>query len=130
MIRDSRIVLCAVLSIGGHLALAKGLARLPKRADNAKRIIALRVVSAPPAPEPPPEQTTTPQPPTPKPAVAHIRSHVKTPPTAQEVPRQEAPPPERPELTNDGTAGPIFGVSMESTSQAGSGPAMKVGHTG
>jgi periplasmic protein TonB len=129
--RDSRLIICAVLSIGGHLALAKGLGRLPKHADNAKRIISLRVVSAPPpAPEPPPEPAATPQPPTPKSAVAHIRSHVKALPTAQEIPRQEAPPPERPAAPNEGAAGPIFGVSMESTSQAGSGPAMKIGHTG
>jgi periplasmic protein TonB len=129
--RDSRLIICAVLSIGGHLALAKGLGRLPKHADNAKRIISLRVVSAPPpTPEPPPEPATTPQPPAPKPAVAHIRTHVRTPPTAQEIPRQETPPPERPSAPNDGAAGPIFGVSMESTSQAGNGPAMKVGHTG
>ena len=129
--RDSRIVLCAVLSGGGHLALAKGLGHLPKRADNTKRIISLRVVSAPPpAPEPPPEPAATPQPPMPKPVVAHMRTHVRTPPTAQEIPRQETPPPERPAAPNEGAAGPIFGVSMESTSQAGSGPAMRIGHTG
>jgi TonB family protein len=130
MFRDSRLWICAALSIASHLALAKGLGHLPKHADNAKRIISLRVVSAPPpAPEPPPE-APTPQPAAPKPAVAHMRSHVRTPPQAQVLPHQEAPPPERPELTNSGAAGPIFGVSMESTSQAGTGPAMKVGHTG
>jgi protein TonB len=129
--RDSRLLICAVLSIGGHLALARGLGHLPRHADSAKRIISLRVVSPPPpAPEPPPEPTTTPQPPMPKPAVAHVRTHVHTPPTAQEIPRQETPPPERPAAPNEGAAGPIFGVSMESTSQAGTGPAMKVGHTG
>ena len=127
--RDSRLIICAALSIGGHLALGKGLGRLPRHADSAKRIISLRVVSAPPpAPEPPPEPTATPQPPTPRPAVAHLRAHVRTPPTTQEIPRQETPPPpERPAALNDGAAGPIFGVSMESTSQAGSGPAMKIG---
>jgi len=130
--RDSRLIICAVLSIGGHLALAEGLGHLPRHADSAKRIISLRVVSPPPpAPEPPPEPTTTRQPPIPKPAVAHVRTHVRSPPTAQEIPRQETPPPpERPAAPNEGAAGPIFGVSMESTSQAGSGPAMKVGHTG
>jgi protein TonB len=127
--RDSRLIICAVLSIGGHLALAKGLGRLPRHADSAMRIISLRVVSAPPpAPEPPPEPTATPQPPTPSPAVAHLRAHVRTPPTTQEIPRQERPPPpERPAALSDGAAGPIFGVSMESTSQAGSGPAMRIG---
>jgi periplasmic protein TonB len=51
-------------------------------------------------------------------------------PVAPDVPRQEAPPPERPALTNNGPAGPVFGITMESTSQAGSGPALAVGHTG
>jgi protein TonB len=52
------------------------------------------------------------------------------PPVALDVPKQETPPPERPALTNSGPAGPVFGITMESTSQAGSGPAMAVGHTG
>jgi protein TonB len=129
MIRDSRLIVCAVLSVVCHLALAQGLHHLPKHADNARRLISLRVVSPPPALEPPPEPTATPQPPTPTPAVARVRSHVRTPPTAQEIPRQETPPPERPAAVDNGAAGPVFGVSMESTSQAGTGPAMKVGHT-
>ena len=63
--------------------------------------------------------------------MTHQRARVRTaPPVAPDVPRQEAPPPERPALTNNGPAGPVFGVTMESTSQAGSGPAMAVGHTG
>jgi protein TonB len=127
--RDSRLIICAVLSVGGHLALARGLGHLPRHADSAKRIIALRVVSAPPVPEPPPEPAVAPQAPAPRPAVAHLRTHVRTPPAAQEIPRQETPPPpERPAALSDGAAGPIFGVSMESTSQAGNGPAMKIGH--
>jgi protein TonB len=131
MIRESRLLVCAVLSVAGHLALAKGLHRLPKRADNAKRIISLRVISPPPALDPPPEPAAAPQPPAAPRQVTHQHARVRTaPPVAPDVPRQETPPPERPALTNNGPAGPVFGITMESTSQAGSGPAMAVGHTG
>lgn len=130
MIRDTRILICAGLSIVGHFALANGLGRLPKRIDTAKRIISLRVVSPPPTLDPPPEPASAPQTPAPR-QVTHQRSRVRTaPPVAPDVPRQEAPPPERPALTNNGQAGPVFGITMESTSQAGSGPSMAVGHTG
>ena len=130
-VRDARLLVCAVLSVVGHLALANGLRRLPKRADDAKRIISLRVVSPPPTLDPPPEPASAPQtPPAPR-QVTHQRARVRTtPPVAPDVPRQETPPPERPALANNGPAGPVFGITMESTSQAGSGPAMAVGHTG
>ena len=130
MIRDPRLFVCAGLSIVGHFALASGLGHLPKRVDTAKRIISLRVVSPPPTLDPPPEPASAPQAPAPR-QVTHQRSRVRTaPPVAPEAPRQETPPPERPALTNNGPAGPVFGITMESTSQAGSGPAMGVGHTG
>jgi len=130
MIRDTRLFVCAGLSIVGHFALANGLSRLPKRIDTAKRIISLRVVSPPPNLEPPPEPAAAPQTSVPK-QVAHIRTrmHAAAPPAAA-LPHQEAPPPERPSLANTGPAGPVFGVTMESTSQAGSGPSMPVGNSG
>jgi periplasmic protein TonB len=132
MIRDARLFICAGLSIVGHLALANGLGRLPRRTDTARRIISLRVVSPPPTLEPPPEPVSASQGSTPR-QVTHIhihtRMHASPPPTA-DVPQQEAPPPEHPSLANTGTAGPVFGVTMESTSQAGSGPAMPVGNSG
>jgi protein TonB len=52
------------------------------------------------------------------------------PPVAADLPRQESPPPDRPPVANNGPAGPVFGVSMESTSQAGNGPSMPVGNSG
>jgi protein TonB len=129
MIRDARLLVCAGLSVASHLALARGLHHLPRRTEGAKRIISLRVVSAPPPVEPPPEPVAAPPAP-PAPLLAHVRSHVRTPPpVAQETPREEPPPPEHSQLTNSGSAGPVFGISMESTSQAGSGAAMAVGHT-
>jgi periplasmic protein TonB len=129
MIRDARLLICAGLSIVGHLALASGLGRLPRRTDTAKRIISLRVVSPPPTLEPPPEPVSTPQASTPK-QVTHIRTRMHaSPPPSADVPQQEAPPPERPSLANTGPAGPVFGVTMESTSQAGAGPSMPVGNS-
>jgi protein TonB len=130
MIRDSRLLICAGLSVVGHLALANGLGRLPRRTDTAKRIISLRVVSTPPTVEPPPEPAAAPRAPAPK-QVTHVRARVRTaaPPTT-DLPRQEAPPPDRPQVANTGPVGPVFGVTMESTSQAGSGPAMPIGNSG
>ena len=130
MIRDTRLFICAGLSIVGHFALANGLGHLPKRIDTAKRIISLRVVSPPPTVEPPPEPAVASQVSAPKQAT-HVRSHVHAaPPPTADVPRQEAPPPERPSLANTGPAGPVFGVTMESTSQAGSGPSIPIGNSG
>jgi protein TonB len=130
MIRDARLFICAALSIVGHLALANGLGRLPRRIDTAKRIISLRVVSPPPSLEPPPEPAAAPQVSAPK-QVTRVRSRVHAaPPATADLPRQEAPPPERPPVANSGPAGPVFGVTMESTSQAGSGPSMPVGNSG
>jgi protein TonB len=130
MIRDSRLLVCAGLSVAAHVALARGLHHLPKQPEATKRVISLRVVSPPPPPEPPPEPNVAPQAPVPKPAVVHVRSRVQTPRVvAQELPKQELPPPDRPEPTSGGSAGPVFGITIESTSQAGSGPAMAVGHT-
>jgi protein TonB len=130
MIRDTRILICAGLSIVGHFALANGLGHLPRRIETAKRIISLRVVSPPPSLEPPPEPAAAPQVSAPK-QITHLRSrvHAAPPPTA-DLPRQEAPPPERPSLANTGPAGPVFGVTMESTSQAGSGPSIPIGNSG
>ena len=129
MIRDPRLFICAGLSIVGHLALANGLGRLPRRTDTAKRVISLRVVSPPTSLEPPPEPAVAPQPAAPK-QVTHIRTrmHAAALPAAS-LPQNEAPPPERPSPANTGPAGPVFGVTMASTSQAGSGPSMRVGNS-
>src|SRR5439155_13322638 len=41
----------------------------------------------------------------------------------------DTPPVDHPAATTDTTTTPVFGVTMESTSQAGSGPTMPVGNT-
>jgi periplasmic protein TonB len=123
-------MICAVLSIGGHFALAEGLSKLPKHVDPpVKRIISLRVVSPPPL-EPPPEPAAAPAEPAPK-VVPHERPHAHAAPPTHVPPPPDAPPPtEHPAVTGVGPAAPIFGVTMASTSQAGAGPAMPIGNTG
>lgn len=131
MIRDSRLLVCAGLSLATHLALATSMHHLPKREEAARRIISLRVVSPPPAAEPPPEPTVAPPAPAPMPTPARLRSRVRTPPVAaQEQPREALTPLDRAEpITGASIGGPVFGITMESTSAAGSGPAMSVGRT-
>ena len=128
--RDARLIVCAVLSVVGHLAFVYGMSRLPRRVEPDARpaTVAIRVV-APPPPEPPPEPT---QPPPPPQVVPHERPRPRptqataTPPPA--TPPPESPPPEPTPGTGTSTT-PVFGVTMESTSQAGSGPAMPVGNS-
>jgi protein TonB len=48
---------------------------------------------------------------------------------AREATPREAPPTDRP-ATNAESTTPVFGVSMESTSQAGSGPSLPIGNSG
>jgi TonB family protein len=47
----------------------------------------------------------------------------------RDAPPVETPPVDHPTPTTDTTTTPVFGVTMESTSQGGSGPAMPVGNT-
>jgi len=127
---DRRLVVCAALSVVAHIVLAHGMRRLPKRADvPLSQVVTLRVVQPPPPePEPEPAKPEEPRPPPPK--VVHERPRAQR---AQETPPTEAPkdvpPPDRPPTSADTTDTPVFGISMESTSQAGSGPAMPVGNT-
>jgi TonB family protein len=131
VMRDGRLIVCAVLSIVGHLALVYGMSRLPRRVEPRSKpaTVAIRVVAPPPPPEPPPEPQA-PTPPAPRP-VPHERPKLRPtsePPPSTPPPPREAPPPEP--TPSDGTSTtPVFGVTMESTSQAGSGPAMPVGNS-
>jgi len=129
--RDGRLIVCAVVSVIGHLVLTYALSRLPRRVEPHPRpaTVAIRVVAPPPPPEPPPEPQA-PRPPEPRP-VPHERPKARptTPPPSQTPPPpREAPPPE-PTPSEGTSTTPVFGVSMESTSQAGSGPAMPVGNS-
>jgi protein TonB len=128
-----RILICAVGSIIAHVTIARALDELPPRVDLTPRKFVVRVIENPPvAPppelEPPPEPEPTPVPaPEPKrpierPQVTKVRA-AETAPVAKDTPADRTP------TTTNTTDEPTFGVSMESTSTVGSGPAMKVGNT-
>jgi len=129
VISDRRLLACAVLSVAGHLAFARGLQRLPRHdTTHTKRVVSIRVVPAPPALEPPPEPAAAPAP-VPK-TVPHERPRARpVPAAAHDLVPKDVPPPDRPAAPGDSTT-PVFGVSLESTSQAGGGPAMPIGNTG
>jgi len=113
-------------------ALARALDHLPPRRDQAPPPIVQVSVVEPPVPEPPPEPPKPPEPPPPEPPRQQVherprpREHapVKQAPTPIDTPPVDTPP-----TTTDTTTTPVFGVTMESTSQAGGGPAMPVGNT-
>jgi len=128
-----RLGICAVASVAGHLLLARGSANLPPRIEAAPAVV-LRVElrEAPEEPEPetaPEEKAAEPQKQPPH-EVPTRRSRKVT----ADVPRQvnaprEVVPTEKPAATDSPSGTPVFGISMESTSAAGNGPAMAVGNT-
>jgi TonB family protein len=128
VIVDRRIVVCVVLSVAAHVAFADGMRRLPRRQDApSKRLVSIRVVSPPPAPEPPPEPATPTPVATPKAAPRALARARPTPSADRPVIPKEVPPPDSAPPPGDSVSGPVFGVSMESTSQAGGGPALPIG---
>jgi TonB family protein len=129
VIRDGRLAICVVLSVVGHFAVARTLDRLPRRQETPeKRLVSIRVVSPPPAPEPPPEPAA-PQPIVPK-AIPHElpRAHRPTTTTPPEAVPKVLPPPDLLPHAGDSTA-PVFGVTIESTSSSGTGPSVPVGNS-
>jgi protein TonB len=132
-----RLLVFAAISVAGHLLLAHGATWLPVRAL-PKRPVIIQVQlreAAPPVPEPPSPKPPRPEPkPVPEPRrqpvhQAPARAAAPAPPAPRaEVPRN-TPPTERPAQTADSTLNPAFGLSMESTSTGGSGPAMPTGNT-
>jgi periplasmic protein TonB len=127
----SRLAICALASVAGHLGLAHALDRLPARVDPppAPRIVEVRVI-APPVPAPPPEPVAPPEPVKPVPAPKlYERPKAAAPAIQRDAPPVDTPPLDTPPLTTDTTTTPTFGVTMASTSQAGTGPAMPVGNT-
>ena len=126
---DLRMMICAVASIAGHFAFARGLDHLPARRDlPLQQVVQVRVVEPPPPepePPPPPEPVKPPEPPR---QVVHERPQPRAPEVKRDVAPVDTPPTDTP-ATTDTTTTPVFGVTMQSTSQAGSGPAMPVGNT-
>jgi protein TonB len=130
---DNRLLACAVISIVGHVAIERWLQRLPPNPETAPvRKVEIRVIMPPPpAPEPEPEPPKSPEPPPPEPPKQTVHERSRRPVIAErqaETPK-ETPPADHPPVTTDTSATPVFGVTMESTSQAGNGPAMPVGNT-
>ncbi len=128
----SRLGICAVASIAGHLLLARGSAHLPPRVEAATPVI-LRVELRQPIQEPEPEATPE-EKPEPKKQPVHEAPTKRWRKVAANAPRQvNAPrpvaPTEKPADTNAPSDTPVFGISMESTSSAGNGPNMAVGNT-
>ena len=129
-----RLAICAAASVAGHLLLARGSAHLPPRVEAAPAVVLRVELREPPIPEPEPEspdpeteQTAASKQPVHEAPTRRARKATSEPPVQVKAPK-EATPTERPASTDTG-ATPVFGISMESTSSAGSGPAMPVGNT-
>jgi protein TonB len=129
---DHRLLICAGGAIVFHLALAKGLDQLPHyQLPRPPQTVAIRVIEPPPK-QPPPEPEKPPEPP--KPEEPKIVPHEAPRPhpthaiTTASV-AKDAPPTDKPVVTTDTTDEPVFGVTMESTSTQGTGPAVPVGNT-
>ena len=130
MIGDRRLVICAVASLAGHVVLARGLDHLPANQAPPPPPVVVQVhVVEPPIPEPPPE-VAKPEPPKPEPVKpqVHERPRPQTPAARHDTTPVDTPPVDQ-APTTETTTTPVFGVTMESTSQGGTGPAMPVGNT-
>lgn len=131
MIVDRRLVICAIASVAGHFAFARALDHLPANVapPAPPRIVQVHVIE-PPIPEPPPEPPK-PEPPKPEPAKpqVHERPRDRPPVAKHDAPPVDTPPVDHPPETTETTTTPVFGVTMESTSQHATGPAMPVGNT-
>ena len=125
-----RLLACAAFSFSVHFLAARGAALLPEQEARPRpQKIRVRVVepplSPPPEPEPPP-------PPPPRPVEVPLPAPVVVHKPRVPVRPAETPPPPAPVAPPPPAAGPTggrprFGVSMESTSQAGTGPALPTG---
>lgn len=129
---DRRLAICAIASIAGHFAFARGLDYLPRRRDlPPPQVVQVRVVEPPPpppAPEPEPPRPPEPVKPEPPRPQVHERPRPRAPEVKHDVAPVETPPIET-STTTETTTAPAFGVTMQSTSQAASGPAMPTGNT-
>ncbi|MEO8704172.1 MAG: energy transducer TonB [Kofleriaceae bacterium] len=129
---DTRILICAAASVLGHFVIAEALQLLPDRPKPViDRTVEVRVVMVPPPdPEPPP-----PEPPKPvEPAVVETPQPVAKPTRVKATVVHDAIPKDVPVAPNavvatEAPAQPVYGVTMESTSQGGKGPSVPIGNT-
>jgi protein TonB len=118
------------VAVGGHLLLIRGVVHLPPQAEAARPLVVKVVLkSPPPEPEKPAEPEATPDPKTQPAHQAPARRRAMADAPRRENPPKNPPPTERPATGTDTTTTPVFGISMESTSAAGTGPAMPIGNT-
>jgi len=125
-----RLGICAVASLASHFLLARGTAHLPARVEAAQPVIlsvSLRQTAPEPEPEPVKPQGEEPsKQPLHEAPVRHAR-RVAADTAKQIAPTKNLTPTERPTDSDSDT--PVFGISMESTSAAGTGPSIRVGNT-
>lgn len=129
---DRRLAITAIASVAAHAVLARVLDELPPRpAARPPARVEVRVVEPPPPPPPPQPEP----PPPPAPVAEPPRTKVRPTPAPRVARPTPAPPTEAPaapidptSATADPSAKPVFGVSMSSTSTAGT-TAVPVGNT-
>jgi len=127
---SARLLVCAVVALLGHWLLLRGVVHLPPQPEVVPSVVVQVVLKAPPPePEKPAEPEATPEPQTqPTHQPPQRRRAMAEAPRRENVARNP-PPTERPATGTDTTTTPVFGISMESTSSAGTGVAMPVGNT-
>jgi len=127
---SARLLVCAVVALLGHWLLLRGVVHLPPQSEVVPSVVVQVVLKAPPPePEKPAEPEATPEPQTqPTHQPPQRRRAIADAPRRENVARNP-PPTERPATGTDTTTTPVFGISMESTSSAGTGVAMPVGNT-
>lgn len=133
---DHRLLLCAAISLGGHYVLGQTVSLLPPlpAVTHAEKIEISVVTPPPPAPTPPPPEPAKPPEPKIEPKVEPkvVRERPTAKPvqaTVQDTIAKDVPIAEHAVVAPEATAPPVFGVTMESTSQGGTGPALPVGNT-
>lgn len=133
----NRLGISTLLAVVLHVVAAWLLLRLPEQPRLQRpTTVEMRVVDPPkppdqpppepPKPEPTPEPTPTEQP---KPLEMHPQKPQALHITARADKTHDTPRSEHAVVTGDTTDTPTFGFSLESTSEAGKGPAMPVGNT-
>jgi len=125
-----RLGICAVASLASHWLLARGTAHLPARVEAAEPVIlSVNLRQAAPEPEPEPAKDAEPsKQPVPEVTARHAR-RVASDTAKPTAPTKNLTPTERPADSANASDTPVFGISMESTSEAGVGPSIRVGNT-
>jgi TonB family protein len=127
---SARLLTCVAVAVVGHLLLIKGVVHLPRQAEAAPPVVVQVVLRAPPPePEKPAEPEAAAEPKAQAIHQAPARRRAMTDAPRRENVLKNPPPTERPSTGTDTTTTPVFGISMESTSSAGTGPALPVGNT-